>query len=465
VTVTIAHAQTSEPVSDSTWSPQGWRARPAAQQPVWDEAELEGALSELRGLPPLIFAGEARRLREALARASRGEAFVLQAGDCVESFSDFSADAIRDKLRLILQMAVVIAFGSGMPVVKIGRIAGQFAKPRSSAYEAVGGEELPSFRGEAVNDPTFDRDARRADPRRLLRAYDHSVAKMNLIRAFTKGGFADLRRLHSWNRDFVASGTVGKKYARLTAQIERSLRFMAAWGVDVEHDPKLQEVDFFTSHEALILGYEEALTRRESLTDGWYACSAHFLWAGERTRAPDGAHIAFLSGVENPVGVKLGPGAQAEEVLELCSRLNPERQPGRLALITRLGRSEVERVLPGLVSAVHASGEPVVWICDPMHGNTVTAPGGLKTRRFADIVAEIRQFFAVHRQVGTVPAGIHLELTHEDVTECIGGSEKITSRRLRDRYRTLCDPRLNAHQALEIAFELGGILEAGAQAA
>jgi 3-deoxy-7-phosphoheptulonate synthase len=448
----------------SAESPRDWRSRPAAQQPVWDEAELERALSELRGLPPLIFAGEARRLRDALARAGRGEAFVLQAGDCAESFSDFSADAIRDKLKLILQMAIVIAYGSGMPVVKIGRIAGQFAKPRSSAYESVGGEELPSFRGEAVNDPTFDREARRADPRRLLRVYDHSVAKMNLIRALTKGGFADLRRLHSWNRDFVASGRVGKKYARLTAQIERSLRFMAACGVDVEHDPKLQEIDFFTSHEALILGYEEALTRQESLTDDWYACSAHFLWAGERTRAPDGAHIEFLSGVENPVGVKLGPHARAEEVLELCSRLNPERQPGRLALITRLGRSEVERVLPELVSAVRSSGEPVVWICDPMHGNTITTPSGLKTRRFADIVAEIREFFAVHRRAGTVPAGIHLELTHEAVTECVGGSEKITNRRLRDRYRTLCDPRLNARQALEIAFEVGAILEGGAHA-
>jgi 3-deoxy-7-phosphoheptulonate synthase len=449
----------------SVETPQDWRARPVAQQPMWDEAELERALSELRGLPPLIFAGEARRLRDALASASRGEAFVLQAGDCAESFSDFSADAIRDKLKLILQMAIVIAYGSGMPVVKIGRIAGQFAKPRSSAYESIDGEELPAFRGEAVNDPTFDREARRADPRRLLRAYDHSVARLNLIRALTKGGFADLRRLHSWNRDFVASGAVGKKYARLTAQIERSLRFMAACGVDVEHDPKLQEIDFFTSHEALILGYEEALTRRESLTQGRYACSAHFLWAGERTRAPDGAHIAFLSGVENPIGVKLGPRARADEVLELCSRLNPEQRPGRLALITRLGRSEVERVLPELVAAVRSSGQPVVWICDPMHGNTITTPSGLKTRRFADIVAEIRQFFAVHRRAGTVPAGIHLELTHEDVTECVGGSEKITRRRLGDRYRTLCDPRLNAHQALEIAFEVGAILEAGAQAA
>ena len=390
---------------------------------------------------------------------------MLQAGDCAESFNDFSADALRDKLKLILQMAVVIAFGSGMPVVKIGRIAGQFAKPRSSAYESVGGEQLPSYRGEAVNDLTFDREARRADARRLLRAYEHSVAKLNLIRAFTKGGFADLRRLHSWNQDFVTSGPVGKKYARLAAQIERSLRFMAACGVDVEHDPKLQEVDFFTSHEALILGYEEALTRRDSLTGDWYACSAHFLWAGERTRAPAGAHVEFLSGVENPVGVKLGPSARPEEVLELCSRLNPERRPGRLALITRLGRSEVERVLPDLVSAVRGSGEPVVWICDPMHGNTVTTPSGLKTRKFGDVVAEIRGFFAVHRDAGTVPAGIHLELTHEDVTECVGGSERITSRGLRDRYRTLCDPRLNAHQALEIAFELGGILEAGARAA
>jgi 3-deoxy-7-phosphoheptulonate synthase len=454
-----------EPVPRESWAPQNWRARPAEQQPPWDEDELERALSELRGLPPLIFAGEARRLREALAGASRGEAFVLQAGDCAESFSDFSAESIREKLKLILQMAVVIAFGSGMPVVKIGRIAGQFAKPRSSPYESVGDEQLPSFRGEAVNDLTFDREARRPDPRRLLRAYEHSVAKLNLIRAFTKGGFADLRRLNAWNRDLIRSGPVGKKYVRLVAQIERSLRFMAACGVDVEHDSKLQEVDFFTSHEALILGYEEALTRRDSLTGGWYACSAHFLWAGERTRAPKGAHVEFLSGVENPVGVKLGPGARPDEVLELCSRLNPERQAGRLALITRLGRSEIERVLPDLVSAVRSSGDPVVWICDPMHGNTVTTPSGVKTRRFADIVAEIRTFFAVHREAGTVPAGVHLELTHEDVTECMGGSERITSRRLSDRYRTLCDPRLNARQALEIAFELGGILEAGAHAA
>lgn len=410
-------------------------------------------------MPPLVFAGEARTLKSLLAKASTGRAFVLQAGDCAEAFGDYSADAIRDKMKIILQMAVVLTYAAGLPVVKVGRIAGQFAKPRSSPSEKVGDEQLPSFRGHAVNDALFDRGSREADPERLLRAYHQSAATLNLIRAFAKGGFADLRQIHVWNQEFVAQSKQGQRYEAIARQIDRALKFMAACGVDLGADAAIHEVDFFTSHEALLLGYEEALTRNDSLTGEWYCCSAHLLWVGERTRQVDGAHIEFLSGIRNPVACKLGPRTTAEEVVALCERLNPENEPGRLTFITRMGAASVEAALPPLVDAVAEADAAVTWICDPMHGNTFSTPGGIKTRRFSDILSEIRTFFAVHHAAGTVPGGVHLELTQEEVTECLGGAEEVLDHHLEDRYRALCDPRLNARQSLDLAFEVGEMLQ------
>jgi 3-deoxy-7-phosphoheptulonate synthase len=445
-----------------TWSPSSWQELPAAQQPDWpDPGALDEALLVLRAVPPLVFAGEARSLQSALARAARGEAFVLQAGDCAEAFGDFSADAIRDKLKIILQMAVVLTYASGLPVVKVGRIAGQFAKPRTSDVELVEGRELPSFRGHAVNDSAFEEGSRRADPVRLVRAYHQAAATLNLIRAFTKGGYADLAQIHTWNQEFVAASPQGRRYESIARQIDRALRFMAACGIDLEADAALHQVDFYTSHEALLLGFEEALTRKDSLTGEWYCCSAHLLWVGERTRQPMGAHVEFLSGIRNPVAAKIGPTATPAEIVELCERLDPEREPGRLSLVTRMGAERLQRNLPGLLRAVAHSGRRVVWICDPMHGNTFTTETGLKTRRFDDILAEIKTFFAVHEQEGTIPGGVHLELTHEDVTECLGGAEEVRDHQLSSRYRALCDPRLNARQSLDLVFEVGEMLQSG----
>jgi 3-deoxy-7-phosphoheptulonate synthase len=444
----------------TSWSPSTWRRLPAAQQPEWpNERELDGILEQLHSLPPLVFAGEARTLKASLAAVARGDAFLLQAGDCAEAFYDFSADAIRDKLKVILQMAVLLTYASGLPVVKVGRIAGQFAKPRTAPLEHVGAVELPSFRGHAVNDAAFDATARRADPKRLVRAYNHAAATLNLIRAFTKGGFADLRQIHTWNQQFVAASRQGQRYEAIAQQIDRALRFMAACGVDLGEGSSIHQVDFFTSHEALLLGFEEALTRRDSLTGDWYCCSAHLLWVGERTRQPGGAHVEFLSGIRNPVACKLGPTATPEEVVDICDRLDPQREPGRLTLITRMGSALVEEVLPPIVRAVADAGRDVVWACDPMHGNTFVTDRRRKTRRFDDILAEIKGFFAVHQREGTVPGGVHLEFTHEDVTECLGGAEEVLDDHLDDRYRALCDPRLNARQSLDLAFELGEMLQ------
>jgi 3-deoxy-7-phosphoheptulonate synthase len=443
-----------------TWSPSSWQELPAAQQPDWpDPGALHEALLQLRAVPPLVFAGEARSLQSSLARAARGEAFVLQAGDCAEAFGDFSADAIRDKLKIILQMAVVLTYASGLPVVKVGRIAGQFAKPRTSEVELVNGRELPSFRGHAVNDSAFEEGSRRADPFRLVRAYHQAAATLNLIRAFTKGGYADLAQIHTWNQEFVAASPQGRRYESIARQIDRALRFMAACGIDLEADAALHQVDFYTSHEALLLGFEEALTRKDSLTGEWYCCSAHLLWVGERTRQPMGAHVEFLSGIRNPVAAKVGPTATPAEIVELCERLDPDREPGRLSLVTRMGPERLGRNLPGLLRAVADTGRRVVWICDPMHGNTFTTGAGLKTRRFDDILAEIKTFFAVHEQEGTSPGGVHLELTHEDVTECLGGAEEVRDHQLSSRYRALCDPRLNARQSLDLVFEVGEMLQ------
>jgi 3-deoxy-7-phosphoheptulonate synthase len=442
----------------TTWTPASWQDLPALQQPDWpDEAELAEVIDELRLLPPLVFAGEARTLKSALGRASRGEAFVLQAGDCAEAFGDFQADGIRDKLKVILQMAVVLTYAAGLPVVKVGRIAGQFAKPRSSASESLDGQKLPSFRGHMVNDIAFDPDSRRANPRRLVQAYHQSAATLNLIRAFTKGGFADLNQIHVWNQEFVAASPQGRRYETIARQIERSLRFMAACGIDLGADSTLHEVDFYTSHEALLLGYEEALTRKDSLTDDWYDCSAHLLWVGERTRQPDGAHVRFLSGVKNPVAVKVGPGATAGDLLALADHLDPDGEPGRLTFVVRMGASRVEELLPPLLEATSAEGREFLWICDPMHGNTFTSTSGFKTRRFEDILGEIKGFFRAHERAGTVPGGVHLELTANDVTECLG--EIDDEQNLHLRYQALCDPRLNAEQSLDLAFQIGEMLQ------
>jgi 3-deoxy-7-phosphoheptulonate synthase len=448
-------------MSMSSWTPDTWRALPAAQQPTWpDTDELEQVHKELSLLPPLVFAGEARRLTEQLGQVAQGRAFLLQAGDCAESFDELSADNIRDKLKVILQMAVVLTYGAGVPVVKVGRIAGQFAKPRSSPTEQVGDQVLPAFRGHMVNgdDPTVD--ARRPDPARLLTAYHHAAATLNLVRAFTKGGFADLSQVHAWNQQFVAASDEGRRYEQMAADIDAALRFMAACGIDLGTESSLHQVDLYTSHEALILPYEAALTRRDSLTGDWYDCSAHMLWIGERTRQHDGAHVAFLAGVHNPLGCKIGPTVTTDEVLTLCERLNPERRPGRLTLITRMGADRAADVLPELFAAVHAEGHPVVWACDPMHGNTFMSTSGHKTRRFDTILAELRAFFEAHRQVGTWPGGIHVELTGDDVTECLGGFGDIAEDQLHLRYTTTCDPRLNARQAIDLAFRVAELLRA-----
>jgi 3-deoxy-7-phosphoheptulonate synthase len=441
------------------WSPDSWRSRPAEQQPDWpDAAALETALEELRSLPPLVFAGEARQLTESLAAVSEGNAFLLQAGDCAESFSAFSANAIRDKLKVILQMAVVLTYSGGVPTVKVGRLAGQFAKPRSSPTEVREDVELPSFRGDIVNDFSFDPVARRPDPARLVRGYHQSAATLNLVRAFTKGGFADLSRVHAWNLEYVATSREGQRYEAVAREIDRALRFMAACGIDLEAELQLHQVDFFTAHEALVLGYEEALTRRDSLTGDWYDCSAHLLWVGERTRQPGGAHVEFLSGVGNPVGVKVGPTARPHDVLALCERLNPRRQPGRMVLYSRMGADRVGETLPPLLRAAKMAGHPVVWACDPMHGNTFVHQSGYKTRHFDDVMREVRGFFAACESAGIRPGGVHVELTGDDVTECLGGTEEVLDEHLEQRYETMCDPRLNARQALDLAFQVAELL-------
>jgi 3-deoxy-7-phosphoheptulonate synthase len=447
--------------ASSTWSPRSWRERPASQQPDWpDEGALDAVLKQMGSLPPLVFAGEARALTAQLGEVANGEAFLLQAGDCAESFDAFGADAIRDKLKVILQMAVVLTYSSGVPTVKVGRIAGQFAKPRSSPTETIGDLTLPSFRGHLVNDIAPTEAARIPDPARLLAAYHQSSSTLNLLRAFTKGGYADLHQVHTWNQEFVASSAQGRRYERVADEIDRALRFMKACGVDTRTQPHLHEVDFFTSHEALVLGYEEALTRQDSLTGEWYDCSAHMIWIGERTRQLDGAHIEFFSGVKNPIGCKVGPTATPDEVLALCERLNPDRVPGRLTLISRMGAEHIEDGLAPLLAAVRDGGHPVVWACDPMHGNTFTAPDGHKTRRFDDILAEIAGFFAAHHSEGTWPGGVHVELTGDDVTECLGGAEEILDSDLASRYETMCDPRLNGRQSVDLAFAVAELLRA-----
>ncbi|MFI7292829.1 class II 3-deoxy-7-phosphoheptulonate synthase [Streptomyces sp. NPDC050121] len=431
---------------------QSWRGLPAAQQPTWpDEHALGAVLCDLAAAPPLVFAGECDQLRTRLASVARGEAFLLQGGDCAESFDAVSADQVRDKIKTLLQMAAVLTYASSVPVVKVGRIAGQYSKPRSQPTERREGIELPAYRGDAVNSPEFTPEGRTPDPERLKRMYHASAATLNIVRAFTTGGYADLRQVHDWNQDFVAGSPVGERYERLAREIDKALAFLKACAAEPS---EFRFTEFFSSHEALLLDYESALTRQDSRTGQWYDVSAHLIWIGERTRQLDGAHVEFASRVRNPIAVKLGPTVGADEALALIDRLDPDREPGRLSFITRMGAGQVRDVLPGLVEKVTASGAQVAWICDPMHGNTFTAPSGHKTRRFDDVLDEVKGFFEVHRELGTHPGGIHVELTGEDVTECVGGGAEIRLDDLAQRYESACDPRLNRYQSLDLAFQV-----------
>ena len=431
---------------------EAWRDRPAAQQPDWpDPAAVIAVTREIARLPPLVFAGECDSLKDRLAAVARGEAFVLQGGDCAETFAGSTADAIRGKLRTLLQMAVVLTYAASVPVVKIGRLAGQFAKPRSSAAETRNGVALPAYRGDAVNGLEFTAQARTPDPQRMLRACHYSAATLNLCRAFTQGGYADLRQVHTWNTDFVAASPAGQRYEALAGEIDRALTFMHASGTN---PAEFRTVEFYSSHEALLLEYERAWTRIDSRTGLPYDTSAHFPWIGERTRALDAAHVEFFRHVRNPVGVKLGPSITPQDALALVDRLNPDNEPGRLTFITRMGASAIRTGLPPVVEKVTASGAQVAWVCDPMHGNTVEAPGGRKTRHVEDILAEVIGFFEVHHALGTHPGGIHIEFTGDDVTECLGGSHGLTEDDLTDRYETACDPRLNRGQSLDLAFRV-----------
>jgi len=435
-----------------SWTPESWRDRPIQQAPDYpDEAALTRVEAMLGQFPPLVFAGEARRLQTKLADVAAGKAFVLQGGDCAESFGDFHANIIRDTFRVLLQMAVVLTFGAACPVVKLGRMAGQFAKPRSAGHETIDGVSLPSYRGDIINGAAFEPEARIPDPQRMVQAYSQSAATVNLLRAFAQGGYADLHKVHMWNQGFVARSAQGERYRALADRLTETLEFMAACGFTSETSPQIRETDFFTSHEALLLPYEQALTRVDSTSGDWYDCSAHLVWVGDRTRQLDGAHVEFLRGIKNPIGLKAGPSLAPDDLLRLIDILNPENIPGRLSIIARMGAEKVHAHLPPLVRAVQRAGRSVVWICDPMHGNTVTA-GGYKTRSFDRILKEAHDFFAVHQAEGTYAGGVHFEMTGQDVTECMGGAQAITESSLGDRYHTQCDPRLNASQALELAF-------------
>ena len=443
-----------------TWTPKSWRTRPILQAPEYPDAKALAEVEKRLGrYPPLVFAGEARRLKAALAQVAQGNGFVLQGGDCAESFAEFHPDNIRDTFRVLLQMAVVLTYGAACPVVKVGRLAGQFAKPRSSDTETVDGVTLPSYRGDSINGMDFTADARIPDPERLVQAYNQSAATLNLLRAFAQGGYADLHKVHQWTLGFVADSPQGERYRDLANRLDETLGFMAACGLTSETTPQIRETDLFTSHEALLLSYEEAMTRIDSTSGDWYDTSAHFLWVGDRTRQPDGAHVEFLRGVANPLAIKAGPTTEADELLRNIDILNPNNEPGRLTIIARMGGDRVEHMLAPLIRAIKSEGREVVWICDPMHGNTVSSANGYKTRHFDRILAEVSGFFAVHKSEGTHAGGIHLELTGQDVTECVGGAKAITEAGLADRYHTHCDPRLNAEQALEVAFHVAEALK------
>lgn len=446
--------------AQTLWTPNGWREYPVAQMPDYDDAATLAEVEErLTRSLPLVFIGEIRTLRQQLAAVAAGRAFLLQGGDCAESFADFHERPITDTFRVLLQIAVILTFAAACPIVKVGRMAGQFAKPRSTATETRDGLTLPSYRGDIINDLDFTAAARRPDPRRQLRAYSQSAATLNLLRALAQGGFADLHRVQQWNLDFLRTNPQGARYHDLASRINETLDFMRACGLDAAVAPQVQQVQFYTSHEALLLGYEQALTRRDPVTDEWYDGSAHFLWIGDRTRQPDGAHVEFLRGVANPVGLKLGPTADADTLLRLLEVLNPDNQPGRITLISRMGADHIARTLPPLIRAVQREGRSVIWSCDPMHGNTIESRTGYKTRPFSRILDEVRRFFAIHHAEGSYPGGMHFELTGQDVTECLGGAQAITEQGLADRYHTPCDPRLNASQSLELAFLIAEMLK------
>ena len=442
-----------------SWTPDSWKILPAEQQPDWEKSEAYSkVISEISGYPPLVFAGEVMALKQQLGDAAQGNGFLIQGGDCAEIFDDFRADSIRDKLKILLQMSVVLTYGASCNVVKLGRIAGQFAKPRSANTETRDGIELPSYRGDAVNDINFNEDSRKQNPKRLLRTYNQSAATLNLLRAFTTGGFADLNKVHVWNQEFIAQSPQGKRYEEIANSIDDALIFMKAVGINSDNTSALKLAEFFTSHEALLLGYEHALTRQDSLTGKWYNCSAHFLWIGDRTRQPNGAHVEFLSGVDNPIGIKVGPTINEEELITLCEKLNPENEWGKLTLISRMGADTVRSKLPPLIKTIKESGQNVLWVCDPMHGNTYKTDNGYKTRHFDTILEELEHFFAIHRAEETIPGGVHFELTGDNVTECLGGAREISDSDLNSRYETACDPRLNNEQSLELAFLVTDLL-------
>ncbi len=444
----------------STWTPDSWKNKPILQQPTYtDEVALNKVLKELKSYPPLVFAGEARRLKEQLADVANGDAFLLQGGDCAESFSEFHANNIRDTFKVLMQMAVVMTYSAGVPVVKVGRLAGQFAKPRSSDTETFDGIELASYRGDIINGVEFTKEARIPDPERMIQAYNQASATQNLLRAFATGGMADLHQVHSWNLDFAHKSEVAEQYEKLAQEIERSLKFMKACGITSKTYRNLRETDFYTSHEALLLPYEEAFTRKDSLTGEWYNTAAHMVWIGDRTRQLDGAHIEYMKGINNPIGVKAGPSMDPEDLVKLCNTLNPKNEAGRMNIIVRMGADKVGDGMPKLIRAIEAEGMNVVWSCDPMHGNTIKSSNNYKTRPVDAILTEMKQFFQVHKAEGSYGGGVHLEMTGKNVTECIGGSFTVTEEDLSSRYHTHCDPRLNADQSLELAFLIADTLK------
>lgn len=446
------------PMTDTNWSKSSWKNFTALQQPNWpDQGSVDKVLENLSVLPPLVFAGEIRSLKKLLAKAVTGDAFLLQGGDCSENFSQVTAPNIRESLKVLLQMAIVLTYAGGKPVVKVGRIAGQFAKPRSADLETIDGVELPSYRGDMVNNAEFTLESRTPNPKYMLKGYNMAASTLNLLRAFTRGGFGSLQRVQAWNQEFVSHSPMGRSYDRLAKQISQTIKFMETIGISSEN-PLINQTQLFTSHEALLLQYEEALTRQDHITGNWYDCSAHLLWIGERTRQIDGAHVEFLKGVHNPIGVKIGPTYDLDNVKQLVEALNPQNEPGRLTFITRLGMKNVEKVLPPLLREMKREGFNIVWSCDPMHANTYTASSGHKTRNFNDILSEITCFFETHWSEGTIPGGVHFEMTGNNVTECTGGAHNIADEELASNYLTTCDPRLNAEQSLEVAFQIADMI-------
>ena len=443
----------------TSWSPNSWRSKPAKHMPKYkDENLLKESLDKIKKFPPLVFAGEARSLKSKLAKVAKGEAFLLQGGDCAESFADFHPDNIKNSFKVILQMAVVLTFGASCPVVKVGRIAGQFAKPRSSDKETINGVELESYKGDIINGIEFTDSDRAPNPERLIQAYNQSASTLNLLRAFSQGGYANLNKIHQWNLNFIEEENANK-FAEIADRIDECLAFMKACGINDGNVSQIYETEFFTSHEALLLDHEEALTRIDSTSGKWYDVSAHMLWVGDRTRQLEGAHIEFVKGIENPIGIKVGPTSDSEEIVKIIDQINPKNEPGKVTLICRMGADKIDSHLPSIIQKVHNEGKIVVWACDPMHGNTIKSKTGYKTRPVNNIFSEIQKFFAIHKTLGTYPGGIHLEMTGSDVTECMGGLQQITDEDLKNRYHTFCDPRLNASQSLEIAFLISEYLK------